>query len=229
MVAFMYLHGLLSSSHSTKGTMLKERLKEFGEVYNPDFYPIGTQWEFEKMTLSYLLEKVNTWIEYTEEQVILIGSAFGGLVATRFIQTNYESKKHVVGLILLAPAFNYSNVLESHIKPQDWQLWQKKGFLPVKHPAWKNATNLSWEFVKDLKQNHSSIDFPINIPILLVHSNADKEIPIENSKHFVASQQSLGTVIEEYYLVNGEHNLLDTFDLVMQHILIWLAKQRFIK
>ena len=58
MVAFIYLHGLLSSSSSRKGNMLKEALKKIADVYIPDFYPIGTHWEFEKMTISYLLEQV---------------------------------------------------------------------------------------------------------------------------------------------------------------------------
>ena len=158
----------------------------------------------------------------------MIVRSLPGLVATRLMQLSYKSKESVVGLILLAPAFNFYDVLESRTKPEEWIGWQKQGFMLVNHPVWKSETKLSWEFVKDLKQNHTNMDIPIKVPILLIHGDTDTEIHIEIIKHFATNQQSLGTIIDEYYLREENHNLLNKFDLVIPNIVVWLNKNGFI-
>lgn len=92
MTTQLFLHGLDSSGKGTKGTYLKER---FPHILCPDF--TGT-----------LQERLNQLEDICrhKKDIVLIGSSYGGLMATCFAMANPEKVKRV---ILLAPALNYEN------------------------------------------------------------------------------------------------------------------------
>ncbi len=85
-----FLHGLDSSGGGTKGRFFA---KNFPHVVCPDF--TGT-----------LAERLGQLAKlcHSERQLILIGSSFGGLMATCFA-THHHTK--INRLILLAPALNF--------------------------------------------------------------------------------------------------------------------------
>jgi pimeloyl-ACP methyl ester carboxylesterase len=85
----VFIHGLESSSQGTKGIYFRER---YPDMIIED-YP-GT---FEKRMLK--LNKVLS----DKKDLILVGSSYGGLMASVFTCTNEE---RVAKLILLAPALN---------------------------------------------------------------------------------------------------------------------------
>lgn len=87
-----FLHGLDSSGNGTKGQFLA---KHFPDVIRPDFTgPLTSRLEqFKKFCRP-------------NASLILIGSSYGGLMATRLALDNPQS---VIRLILLAPALNYEN------------------------------------------------------------------------------------------------------------------------
>lgn len=220
MIAFMYLHGLLSSSKSKKGILLKNKLERYGKYYTPDFYP--TQQEFEQMKVSLLLEKVANWVNQANSSVILIGSSFGGFIATRYIQQQLMSDK-VVGLILLAPALDYYHMLKEHLLPSNqWKEWREQGYQLVDHPAWEQKTKWSWSFIQDLQENHNPMDEPVTVPTLLIHGKADDVIPLANSRQYVAKQARFGCQWTSHYISGGTHKLLNVLSEVIDLILNWL-------
>ena len=86
----IFLHGLESSSRGTKAEWFRQH---FPDMVIPDF--VGTLTE--RMTdLNDLLAG--------KDNLVLIGSSFGGLMATIFALENSERTNRV---ILLAPALNY--------------------------------------------------------------------------------------------------------------------------
>lgn len=212
MPSIIYLHGLLSSSKSQKAEVFRKTLGSFGTFYAPDFYP--QQWEFEKMTCSYLLQKLTTWVHYDNEPIILVGSSFGGLNASRYVQKLNNDNK-VVGLVLLAPALNYLRVLEERMNPQEWVGWEKDGFVPVHHPAWEGNSKWSYSFVEDLRLHHFPQDEIIQVPTLLIHGTSDDIIPVSNSQLFVKHQQNLGADITAYYPEGGNHTLSNVLGLTV--------------
>ncbi|MHA2365528.1 MAG: YqiA/YcfP family alpha/beta fold hydrolase [Candidatus Hodarchaeales archaeon] len=220
-LAFIYLHGLLSSSKSKKGLFLKDELSSFGNFYTPDFYP--QQKEFEQMTINYLLDKIDVWVDWDDAPVVLIGSSFGGLMATRFIQTTKKEGK-IVGLILLAPALNYYKILKDYREKNILDEWKKKGYLFVDHPAWQTKTKWSWKFVEDLKQNHHPMNEPITIPTLLLHGTNDDIISVNNSQQFVARQSEQGVHWDVYYLPGGNHQLSNVLREVKEEIIQFIKK-----
>jgi pimeloyl-ACP methyl ester carboxylesterase len=85
-----FLHGLDSSGKGTKGRFFTEH---FPQVVCPDF--VGT-----------LAKRLNLLDELCKNQqrLILIGSSFGGLMATHYATKHPEK---IIRLVLLAPALNF--------------------------------------------------------------------------------------------------------------------------
>jgi pimeloyl-ACP methyl ester carboxylesterase len=85
-----FLHGLESSGKGTKGRFFAQN---FPQVICPNF----------EGTLSNRLRQLQTLCK-NQQQLILIGSSFGGLMATCFAT---EHPEKINRLILLAPALNF--------------------------------------------------------------------------------------------------------------------------
>lgn len=214
MVSFIYLHGLFSSSKSKKGQFFKKNLNYSSNFITPDFYP--QKWEFEKMTISYLLEKVEEWVNWNSDPIVLIGSSFGGLIATRFCQLN-PSKK-VIGLILLAPALDYYDILTQYsFNENEIKEWRENGFRKVNHPSWSSETKWSSEFLDDLEKSHHPNIESLNIPTLIIHGTEDKVIPIYFVKKFIENQ-SKSQNIKEYFIENEDHYLYNSLNVIKDQI-----------
>lgn len=87
-----FLHGLDSSGKGTKGRFFT---KNFPHILCPDF----------EGSLQKRLQQLETLCKY-QQQLILIGSSFGGLMATCYATSHPEK---ITRLILLAPALNFEN------------------------------------------------------------------------------------------------------------------------
>jgi pimeloyl-ACP methyl ester carboxylesterase len=87
--ARVFIHGLESSGHGTKGTFFRERYP--GMIVEDFFGSFSHRME----NLEELLEKKNN--------LILVGSSYGGLMAAVYACLHEE---RVAKLILLAPAIN---------------------------------------------------------------------------------------------------------------------------
>ncbi|MHA1450470.1 MAG: YqiA/YcfP family alpha/beta fold hydrolase [Candidatus Hodarchaeales archaeon] len=224
MTTIIYLHGLLSSSKSTKGNFLKTALGQNCTVITPDLYPEREL--FEKMTVSSLLTNVDEWVRDAGDPLILTGSSFGGLIATRYIQTRKKYSGKVRGLVLIAPALNFNIVLENrHIPSNEWINWQQRGFTHVDHPAWIGKTKWSWEFIEDLQEYHYPMNEPLNIPVLLIHGEKDNVIPVSNSRSFVGIQDEQGSHWDTHYLEKADHQMLGHLPKVAALIMVWLVKK----
>ena len=90
----IFLHGLDSSGSGTKGSFFQHR---FPEIATPDFSGSLEQ------RLSQL-DRLCTTTAMDGESLLLIGSSYGGLMATCYAISNPE---RVVKLILMAPALNF--------------------------------------------------------------------------------------------------------------------------
>lgn len=92
MTAILFLHGLDSSGRGTKGRYFADH---FPEVIRPDFHG----------DLSQRLQQLDE-LCIGRHDLILIGSSFGGLMATCFAINHGHRVRR---LILLAPALNFSD------------------------------------------------------------------------------------------------------------------------
>ncbi len=87
-----FLHGLDSSGNGTKGKFFAEN---FPQINSPNFH-------------GELATRINQLEKFCEEDkaITLIGSSFGGLMASCFAENN---RKRVSRLILMAPALNFGD------------------------------------------------------------------------------------------------------------------------
>jgi pimeloyl-ACP methyl ester carboxylesterase len=213
LVSFIYLHGLASSSQSKKAQKLKKDLKSIGRVYTPDFYLQRN--EFEHMSVSNLLNKVSDWIKSIDDQIILIGSSFGGLIATRFVQLRKDELININKMILISPALDYFKILKEKYSKTEWIDWQKKGYKEIEHPSWNGLTKWSWNFISDLSKNHHPMNEIINISTLVIHGSSDEVIPIKYLQIFFDKLSNAKRTILFETIVNGDHQLLEMYDKML--------------
>jgi pimeloyl-ACP methyl ester carboxylesterase len=102
----IFLHGLEGSSKGAKATCLRDFS---ADMVIPDF----------KGNLSERMASLRS-ILAGQKNIILIGSSFGGLMATIFAM---ESKDALTRIVLLAPALNFPEFLNYPIQQVDIPTW----------------------------------------------------------------------------------------------------------
>ena len=151
----IFIHGLESSSQGFKGRYFKEN---FPDMIVPDF--VGS--------LEQRMQKLRDILDKKTE-IIIVGSSYGGLMATLYAM---EQKDRIKRLILLAPAINYlKDALEKlHIKEQVIEIptWiyhgKRDDVIPLQEvmPVAKRVfSELSFNVVDDDHYLHKTF---INIP-----------------------------------------------------------------
>ncbi|MBR0574315.1 MULTISPECIES: YqiA/YcfP family alpha/beta fold hydrolase [Pasteurellaceae] len=111
---FLYIHGFLSSSKSTKAQQLKKWLQQQGreeEWFCPDLLP----------NPQLAMQQLRELIFHTEKPIKLVGSSLGGFYAT-ILSEEFDLKA-----ILINPAVKVGKVLESRIGS---------------HKAWHSNSNI---------------------------------------------------------------------------------------
>jgi pimeloyl-ACP methyl ester carboxylesterase len=116
----IFLHGLESSSRGAKATFLRDL---FPDMLIPDF--VGSLSERMAVLHSVLAGQKN---------IQLVGSSFGGLMATIFAM---ENRDIVDRLVLLAPALNFPEISSYTLKRIDMETWMIIGRDDTVTPAEK--------------------------------------------------------------------------------------------
>jgi pimeloyl-ACP methyl ester carboxylesterase len=135
----IFLHGLESSSRGAKASFLRDL---YPEIIIPDFTG----------TLSERMSNLNI-ILAGQKNIILIGSSFGGLMATIYAMEHTDAVDRIV---LLAPALNFPEFTSYKIQRIEMPAWMIIGrddtvtpsaeVLPM---ARKIFTNLHYDEVDD--------------------------------------------------------------------------------
>jgi len=102
----VFLHGLESSSRGSKARFLKEM---FPDMLVPDF----------KGSLSVRMKDLESILQGNTD-LILIGSSFGGLMATIYTMAN---EADISRLVLLAPALNFPDFADYPLKSIGVETW----------------------------------------------------------------------------------------------------------
>lgn len=114
----IFLHGLESSSRGTKGTFLHDL---YPEMVMPDF--VGSL-SARMQTLKKILAG--------QKDITLVGSSFGGLMATIYAMENPD---RIDRIILLAPALNFPEFSHYTLQRLDTPTWMIIGRNDTVTPA----------------------------------------------------------------------------------------------
>ncbi len=176
---YFYLHGWLSGPLSNKARFFNQMFTEHGLYLNiPDL----NQDDFLHLTLSRQIEQVQTLLP--EKPVTLIGSSFGALTALWVA----ENSPQVERLVLMAPAFNFSEKSLSKILTQSlMDQWHGQGQVNLEHYAYSEKVPLSYNFVEDLRR-YDDAQLARELPTLILHGLHDETIPVKASRDFAAAR-----------------------------------------
>lgn len=223
--AFLYLHGFASSPKSRKATFFKERLEQLGHrCLVPDLNVPS----FKELTLSAQLSLIEKLRPLLADQIVIIGSSMGGLLAallatstcgrneaTSLTKSPQLSLPGIRAIILMAPGFGITKRWRELVGVEGMAAWQETGYRKYFHYAVDKNLDLHWGFIEDLKQHPAEVQ--VDIPTLLLHGIHDETVPIEHSRQF-AKQNSGAKLVE---LEDG-HELGDSLEQIWSHTVTFL-------
>ncbi|MGD9681453.1 MAG: alpha/beta hydrolase [Candidatus Obscuribacterales bacterium] len=211
----IYLHGFASGPGSKKAAYFKEKLEQRGhrvtvpDLNYPDFYHLTLTSQLE------LAEKLAREVE--DQEVIMIGSSMGGLIAA----LASLRAGNVSALILMAPGFGIGKRWKALLCEEDMRKWQGEGERDFFHYGFGENRKLAYGFIEDL-DNHSTESIEIRVPTLIFHGIADEVVPISVSRDFKRKNPNL-TVLNE---LNDGHELIDSLDTIWHKSCVFLDSER---
>lgn len=210
----IYLHGFPGSPESTKSNTFKARLKQDRpeiDYLAPDLNVP----DFEHLTVTAMIDKVAGVVETcASDEVYLIGSSLGGLVATHFLNQYRETTaRYVKRTILMAPAFDFQENRQRQLGDEGLAEWKSSGWLEVEHFAYNTKTKIHYRLLEDaLSYDSFSVDIPQ--PILIFHGKNDEVVRHQQSVRFAEARDNV-----ELQLTASDHTLYDEVDTIYQAIL----------
>ncbi len=148
MTVRIFIHGLESSDQGTKAIFFR---KNYPNMIIPNF----------KGDLHERMERLNAVLS-GKSGIRLVGSSFGGLMASLFALQNEASLER---MILLAPAINLKEFVHDEVKKISIPVWVYHGTLDsviplreVEGVARKTFNNLSFHVVEDDHYLHKTFE-----------------------------------------------------------------------
>ena len=203
----LYLHGFASSPASQKACFFKERLASLGiGLEIPDL----CDGNFERLTITGQLKIIERAIESSRgngERLVLIGSSLGGYLAALYASRHWE----VNSLILLAPAFQFSELWANELGPERLTLWKQNGRMPVFHYAQGREVPIGYQLLEDARRYEP---FPaFSQPALIFHGTQDPVVPVQYSLTFAHKHRNVRLV----QLESG-HELTDVLEKIWKNV-----------
>jgi pimeloyl-ACP methyl ester carboxylesterase len=180
----IYLHGFASGPMSRKARFFQSRLHEAGvPVEIPDL----AAGDFENLTVSGQMAVIDQ--AAGPGPVRILGSSMGGYLAALFAARN---PGRVEKLVLLAPAFGFSERWPAVVGQDAVARWLETGKLPVYHYAENRMRDLGISMYEDARRWEAAPGFPQ--PALIFHGVNDPVVPIAASRSFAASHQNVNLI-----------------------------------
>lgn len=176
-------HGFMSSNESSTNLDLTKRLLPKNiATCRFDFDGHGAQSRpLKEMLMTRCLNQVNAillWLsEHGYSKIGLLGSSFGGLIAI------HAAAQHpfISVVVLKCPVSNYPPLWRDRLGEAGMRIWEENNLLTFSSPDGRGR--LEYDFYEDLLKYETYKDAAtIKMPILIVHGDADKDVPISQSE-----------------------------------------------
>jgi alpha-beta hydrolase superfamily lysophospholipase len=162
--------------------------------------------DFSTVTLSEQLAYLNLTYLGNDEPMAVIGSSLGGFLAIQLAAQNPLVEK----IVLLAPAFGFSQRIAKALGAGNVAKWQADGSREFYHYGLKRNVNLQFRFFVDA-QNYSEENLTRSLPMLIFHGVHDDVVPSALSEEF-AKKRSQVTL----KLLDDDHALGNDLDSIWQ-------------
>jgi uncharacterized protein len=200
----IYLHGFASGPGSLKAKALQERCADLARVHVPDLEPDG----FFVLTPDSHLAAARTAVQAVpaHEAVLLVGSSLGGWNAVRLLA---EPRPGPTALLLLAPAFGFTETWTALLGDEALAHWQQQGQLAFPHARFDDEEQLLSSCFHDVCQQVDPWPpLPANVPICILHGRRDETIPWQQSWRYAEHDPRV-----ELLLLDAGHGLAEPGDL----------------
>lgn len=214
--AIIYLHGFVSGPEGAKAQHLSDWLAGHGiPLRRPDLNVP----DFERMTVSTMVERVAAEVADAPAPVTLIGSSLGGFTALHFLRAHAGGLAgRVARLVLLAPALDFPTRFLTHagqtLGPEAVTAWRAAGSLPLFHHAHGREMPLGWWFAEDLPRWPVITGFDPALPTLVIHGMQDESVPYDLSVRAAEGRPH----VQRHLLGGADHGMLDWLDVVCAQI-----------
>ena len=176
-------HGFTTSKDSTTYPILEKLLNEKNiSTFRFDFFGHGeSEGKFEEVTISEAADDILCAIEYLKglgySKMGLFGSSFGG--AACIIAAS--KTKDLSFLVLKSPVADYMEREMGKGNKKELEEWKNKGYKNY-FDSKGNKYKLNYTFFEDFANNNGyEAAKKINMPVLIVHGDADESVPIGQS------------------------------------------------
>ncbi len=178
----LLIHGFLSHKDSETNLSLTTFFLEQGiATIRLDLFGHGeSDGPFLNLSLSRCLTQVTGLIGWIKkngyEKIAIVGSSFGGLIAIHTAASHPE----IVTLALKCPVSNYPPLWHDPLGEDGMADWKERGSFSFVSDGKK--VKLGYDFYADLLKYNTYRDVArIAVPTLIVHGDADDDVPVDQS------------------------------------------------
>jgi pimeloyl-ACP methyl ester carboxylesterase len=161
--------------------------------------------DFRAGTISGWREEVTTVIDaLTAGPQILIGSSFGGFMATL---AALDRPERITALVLIAPAFDMTErLMRAALSAEELAAMARDGFVQRHSDYDDEGYPITAKLLEDGK-SHCILQatIPLSIPIRILHGQQDDAVPWQLSQEFATRCTS--NDIELHFFKSGDHRL----------------------
>jgi pimeloyl-ACP methyl ester carboxylesterase len=171
--------------------------------------------DFNQGTISRWLEEATAVFETTTGRQILVGSSMGGYIAlllTRALRARGIDR--VVGLVLIAPATDMTELMLNQMPKKYVKLLDKQGFVDTPSEYSAEPYRINKALIEDGKQ-HLLFGRAIEVgcPVTILQGVRDKDVPKEHAMKLV--QHLLTDTLTLTLVPDGEHRMSRPEDLAL--------------
>ncbi len=204
--AILFLHGFASSARSTKARYFRQKLQGLPQIeyHAVDFNPMPQ--DFEYVTTTGLVDRLRQFVVgHNLETMSIIGSSFGGLVATRYAHRFGGVER----MLLLAPALRW---LSGGLSEDQLEAWRIAGALPVYHEAFQEEVPVRY----DLQEDGMGYLAPVgpSSAMIIIHGKNDTTVPIDDSRAYASEHPQTVRLVE----IEADHDLNGHLDLAWEYV-----------
>jgi pimeloyl-ACP methyl ester carboxylesterase len=192
----LYLHGFASGPSSFKANaIVPELVASRYAVRVPDLNEGG----FEHLTVTRALAQAKRLLF---DRTLVIGSSFGGYVATLLAHAD----ERVKALVLMAPAFDMAERMKSRYGERAIVAWRNAGYTEVEHYAWGGRHRIGYGLLEDAEKHPA---FPkVRVPTYVLQGERDDVVPAALAKRFLEANRAH----VELELADDDHGLVASAD-----------------
>jgi pimeloyl-ACP methyl ester carboxylesterase len=204
-----YLHGFASSPHSTKASMVAERLRADGlTLHCPDF----NEPDFSSLTVTRMIEQTRRAIaDLSPAPVTLIGSSLGGFVAVHLAALPPPHPgSNVDRLVLLAPALDFGRSGMAQLGPDGLARWRETNRLEVFHYGFGKVLSVQYALHEDAGR-YDAFALRLEQPTLVYQGRRDQAVDPDMVKRYAQARPNvtLHTLDDDHQLVASMPQILD--------------------